>query len=149
MFVRDKRGATVVTYALLLPILILLILGTFEVWKVISIKQSLNAGTYKAARYLSANNDRWQDDREKARGIIWRELENNGLLGDDVREWVEIHTPTHRPACEALFTVRAELELPWATVIPYLSSRKMILVEQHTSYIECTSYWVPLEKHAY
>ena len=149
MLVRDERGATVVTYALLLPILILLILGTFEVWKVISIKQSLNAGTYKAARYLSANNDRWQADRERAKEIIWRELENNGLLGDDVRELVEIYIPTHRPACDALFSVKAELELPWATVIPYLPSRNMVLVEQHTSYIECTTYWTPPEKHAY
>lgn len=149
MLVRDKRGATVVTYALLLPIFVLLILGTFEVWKIISIKQSLNAGAYKAARYLSANNDRWPEDRERARGIVWRELETNGLLGDDVRGLVEVYIPTQRPACDALFTVRAGVELPWATVIPYLPSRKMVLAEQHTSYIECTTYWTPPEKQAY
>jgi len=159
--VRDKRGATVVTYALLFPILILLIFGGFEVWKVISIKQSLNAGTYQAARHLSNevynegrhlpdDPDDWEVEAEViAKGIIARELEKT-FVGSDAAFDVEVTIETpDRSKCEWIFSVRAELPLPWTTVIPYLPSRNMLLVEQHTSYIECTDYWVPPEGHTY
>jgi len=136
---RDKKGSGIITYTLVLPIFIFLIFGVFEVWKIISIKQALDAGTYKAARYLSANYD-----QEGAREIVWNEVEKNSVLGEDASKQVKVYIPTRRPDCSALFTVRAELS--WAIVIPYLPSRDdMWLVEQHTSYIECTDYDIPLE----
>jgi len=155
--VRDKRGATVVTYALLFPIFVLLIFGGFEVWKIISIKQSLNAGTYQAARYLSNEGKGLPDDPDDweaeaaaiAEGIIAQKL-GEGFAGSDAAFEVEVTIETpDRSKCEWLFSVRAELPLPWTTVIPYLPSKNMVLVEQHTSYIECTDYWVPPEGHTY
>ena len=49
----DQRGATLVTYVLVLPLLILLIFGSFAVWRIIVIRQTLFLGTYKAAWELS------------------------------------------------------------------------------------------------
>jgi len=144
-FMRDRRGsADLIQFVLIVPIFVLIFYGLFEVWKLVSVKGSLRVGTYQAARYLSVNNDRWRYDRAVAAEIIRRELENNGLLGsDEARSLVEIHIPTYKPACNRLFTVRAELDLPWPIIIPPLPSRNMRLVEQHTSYIECGPTWAP------
>ncbi len=142
---RDKRGsADLIQFVLIVPIFVLIFYGLFEVWRLVSVKGSLRAGTYQAARYLSVNNDRWRYDRAVAAEIIYRELENNSLLDrDEARSLVEIYIPAYRPACYRLFTVRAELELPWPTIIPPLRTRNVRLVEQHTSYIECGPTWAP------
>jgi len=50
---RDERAASTVTYAMVLPIFLLLIFGTFEIWRTISIRQSMERGAYRAARLLS------------------------------------------------------------------------------------------------
>lgn len=144
-WIRDRRGsADIIQFVLILPIFVLMFYGFFEVWRVVSVKQSLDAGTYQAARYLSVNHDRWQDNRARAAGIILREWENNGLLGsDEARSLIEIHIPAYRPACNRFFTVRAELDVPWPIIIPPLPLRYMRLVEQHTSYIECGPTWAP------
>ena len=54
-FLHDKQGASLVTYVLILPIFLLLVLGAYEVWRLIAVKQSLYLGTYRAARYLAQN----------------------------------------------------------------------------------------------
>jgi len=43
-----------------LPLLILLVFGTFEVWRLVSIRQSMERGVYRAARYLSQHHLRYQ-----------------------------------------------------------------------------------------
>lgn len=52
-FVGDRRGTTVLTYALVFPIFLLLVFGAATVWRVVSIKQSLDVATYTAVRHLS------------------------------------------------------------------------------------------------
>ncbi len=52
-FLRDKeRGAVLIQFALFLPILIVFLMGAFEIWKVLYIKQSLNDAAYQGIRLL-------------------------------------------------------------------------------------------------
>lgn len=151
-WIRDRRGsADVIQFVLILPIFVLMFYGFFEVWKIVSVKQSLDAGTYQAARYLSIYHD-GDEDRDRCERVLLMELANNSLIDEDdlpdlrIKYYDargrDIEDPTRLP-CNELFTVRAGLELPWTTVIPYLSSRSIVLVGQHTSYIECGPSWAP------
>jgi hypothetical protein len=44
----------VVQFVLITPILLTMVFGSFELWKVVAIKQVLKTGTIRAARYLLA-----------------------------------------------------------------------------------------------
>jgi len=134
--VKDKRGAILVQTMVILPIFILIVFGGFEVWKVMSVKQSLTSGTSEAARYLSFNHRRGSDDRNIAEGIIYKELRNNDLIGntsfvldiryyelsDDLELVGPIPDPTTLP-CWTMFRVETELTLPWTIIIPGLSPK--------------------------
>lgn len=137
--VRDRRGAILIQFALLVPIFVLIAVGSFEVWKAISVKRSLHSGTYQATRYLSLNPVgsldpiKWEAE---ARKLIVPELANNGFVEDDAARWVDIYiTPPERLGCDEPFTVIARL--PWRAVIPYLSRTSWMLVDQHEGRIVC------------
>jgi hypothetical protein len=133
--VKDKRGAILVQTMVILPIFILIVFGGFEVWKVMSVKQSLTSGTSEAARYLSFNH-RDVGDRDTAEGIIYKELSNNDLIGntsfdldiryyelsDDLKLVGPIPDPTTL-SCWKVFRVEAKLTLPWTIIIPGLSPK--------------------------
>jgi hypothetical protein len=151
-----------------LPLFLILIFGSFAVWKVVSARQSLASGTYQAARYLSVEGrdldyapdldddpDDWQD---AARVIIVHELENNSLLRPLPQPVITIEPPS-RPQCperrctedryavecllDALFTIRAEITLPRPVRIPFLDPETITLAEKRTSYIECEPIFGP------
>ena len=71
-----ERGASTVTYALVLPLFILLVFGTFEIWRIVSIRQSMERGVYRAARYLSQHHLRYGD----AWSLAHSEVEQNSWL---------------------------------------------------------------------
>jgi hypothetical protein len=152
-WVLDRKGSTLTQFVLVLPLFLVLLYGSFAVWKVASAKQSLASGTYQAARYLSVEGrylDYPWDWADAARVVIVRELENNSLLRPppDLDVTVE---PASRPQCppedairnpwpyldRALFTITAQITLPWPARIPYLDPETITLVEKRTSYIEC------------
>ncbi len=61
---RDQRGAyDLIQFALILPIFVVILYGSFELMKLASIRQSLDAGTYQAARYLSVHHKFYYDHR--------------------------------------------------------------------------------------
>ena len=167
-WVLDQRGSPLIEFVLVLPLFLILIFGSFVVWKIVSAKQSLASGTYQAARYLSVEGryldyapdldddpDDWQD---AARVIIVRELGNNSLLRPLPQPVVTIEPPV-RPQCppddavrtpmphlkRALFTVRAKITLPWPVRIPFLETitETITLEEKRTSYIECGPIFGP------
>jgi len=158
--VLSQRGSTLIQFVLVLPLFLVLIFGSFAVWKVVSAKQSLISGTYQAARYLSVEG-RYLDypgEWQYAAGvIIVRELENNSLLRPLPQPIISFEPP-FQPRCPqadavndpmpqlegALFTVRAEIMLPWPVRIPFLDPETITLVEKHTSYIECEPIFEPL-----
>jgi hypothetical protein len=148
---KDKRGAILVQTVVILPILVLVVFGGFEVWKVMSVKQSLTSGTAEAARYLSFNPD-GKDEAEE--DIIYEELLNNDLVGDtpfssldikyyygvsDTRIWDPATVLPNLP-CEAIFSMETELRrLPWDITIPGLSSINLsITTERQVGKIFCT-----------
>lgn len=157
---KDERGVTVITFALVLPIFILVIFGMFEVWKIMSVRESLCLGMQRAAayltregRYLTNNPVDWEDKAEtiimRGRHEFFVELDNNPFVPDNVDiQAKDVHVEVHivdgaRPdwPCEWLFT--ATVELPWTAVIPYIPFGGMMLAEQTTSYIQCTDYEIP------
>ena len=154
----DERGTTLVTYALVLPLLILLIFGSFAVWRIMGIRQSLYLGTYQAARELCArgrglgpNQDRWV---QVAEPLVRDWVEKNRLVPSGYALNVDVTLPNSW-ACGAavedvLFTVQAQLTLPSPIHIPYLAPINMTLTERHTSYVECPRGWAPpREEHIY
>ena len=91
---KDKRGSyELLQFALILPIFVVILYGSFELMKLISIRQTLDAGTYQAARYLSVYhtsyahpervNPRSGDDTLRAERLIWESLQNNAYLTGD------------------------------------------------------------------
>jgi hypothetical protein len=165
-WVLDQRGSTLIQFVLVLPLFLIMVFGSFAVWKVVSAKQSLVSGTYQVARYLSVEGryldyypdpDYYPDDWEDvARIIIVRELENNSLLRPVPQPVISFGSPSP-PQCpkqdaindpvphleNALFSVRAEITLPWPVRIPFLDPETITLVEKRTSYIECEPIFGP------
>jgi hypothetical protein len=161
----DQRGATLVTYILVLPIIILLIFGSFAVWRIMVIRQSLYLGTYQAARELSwrgrdlgLNEGVWQGIADS---IVRTEVEKNHLIegGSTLDVAVTLpstlacggpYTYTARPINDILFTLKATLILPTPIRIPYLEPINVTLTEQRTSFVECPRRWdPPPEQHSY
>jgi len=102
---RDERGVTVITFALVLPIFLLAIFGMFEVWKIMSVRESLYLGMHRAAAYLTKEGRYLPDspeDWEAAAEIITietvtQELANNPFVSDNVAQ-AEVHID--RPTCQ-------------------------------------------------
>jgi hypothetical protein len=154
---RDERGVTIITFALVLPIFLLAIFGMFEVWKIMSVRESLYLGTHRAAMYLTkegrripyVNREDWEDEAERRiiehQHEFFVELGNNPFVPDDVDiQDDDVHVDVvyvDSDICKWLFTVR--VELPWTAVIPYIPFGNMTLAEQTTSYIQCTNYEIP------
>jgi hypothetical protein len=60
----DRRGAyELIQFGVILPIFVIILYGSFELLKLISIRQSLDTGTYQAARYLSVYHRYYSDSR--------------------------------------------------------------------------------------
>jgi hypothetical protein len=159
----DQRGATLVTYVLVLPLLILLIFGSFAVWRIMVIRQTLFLGTYKAARELSYQGRNLPLDetvwREVADSVIRAEVEGNHLIESGYALNVAVTLPDTNscgrslPVGNSLFTVKATLILPTPIRVPYLDPIiNPTLTEQRTSFVECPRGWEgtpPPEEHIY
>jgi hypothetical protein len=158
----DQRGTTLVTYALVLPLLILLIFGSYAVWRIMVIRQSLSLGTYQAAwelsqqaRGLPLDEEVW---REIAEPIVRENVEGNRLMEPGFTLNVAVTLPDtlacpssdSRLVDDILFSVEANLSLPTPIHIPYLDPVNLTLTEQHTSYVQCPRGWdPPEEEHIY
>ena len=85
---KDERGASTLEVAILLPLAILLVVGGFEIWKLMMLKRALYIGAYQSARYF-ANYERSPfmgvSEREtRARRFILSELEGTRLYSADM-----------------------------------------------------------------
>ena len=161
----DQRGAALVTYVLVLPLLILLIFGSFAVWRIMVIRQTLFLGTYKAAWELSRQARHLPLDPEEwwriAEPIVRTEVEGNHLIESGSTLNVDVTLPNSlacppddsRPIDDILFTVKATLTLPTPIHIPFLDPINLLtMTEQHTSFVECPRVWKgtpPPEEHIY
>jgi hypothetical protein len=157
---REEQGVSTVTYVLLLPLFVLLVFGSLQIWRIISIKQSLHVGTYQSVRCISMYDSR-NTTLAGCESLLKTKLAQDGLLDEgtytldiDYRgvekngEYVLPHNdPTiDLPQCGDAFRMKVRLALPWSIVIPYLPARDMTLREWKTSYIECSTGWSPISE---
>lgn len=161
---RDERGNTIIQFVLVLPIFIILVFGSYEIWKLVHLKQSLEAATIQASRYLSVEGPFLMDEppgypeswRQRAWDIIASELANEPLLQDQPPALdVVIAEPRFgRPQCpdddatqaatalaeanEAQFALQSQLHIPSPLRIPLVgTAENLVLTEKHWHYLEC------------
>ena len=89
-WIKDRKGSTTVQSLLFIAIFIVILYMSFEIWKVVSIKQSLQAATYQASKYIALNGLHWGLSggawAEQVWPFIVTELQNNPFLpGDSIR----------------------------------------------------------------
>jgi hypothetical protein len=153
---KERRGASTISNLLVLPLLILIVFGSFQIWRLISIKYTLHVANAQAARCISmydARNATLATCEQMLRGRLAQNglIEASAVVPDpqyarwDVerREWVDIPDPTVTldPAdpleCGEPFRIETILILPRSIIIPYLPEREVTLQDWKTSFIEC------------
>jgi len=79
---KDKRGTIAIQMALILPILIIIVLGTFEVWKILYVKQTLNDAVYQGVRVLAMRPNH-PGIAQEAEALVRRSASLNSFVGDE------------------------------------------------------------------
>ncbi len=109
--VKKERGAVTVQVALFLPILFIVLLGTFEVWKILYVRQTLTDAASQGLRLISLQSN-VQGIPEQADALMRRTVAQNGLVGpralDPGQLRVDIYTTRH---CDDM--VQITLGLQW------------------------------------
>ena len=86
--VEDDRGISVIETAIWLPLILLIVVAGFQIWKLMMVERALHVGAYQAARYLAnydemftrANNAGYAEFiREQASVFVRNELEATGF----------------------------------------------------------------------
>jgi hypothetical protein len=165
-FWRDVKGAgNPIEFALVLPVFLLLLFGTYQVWEIASIKESLDRGVLQAAEYWSTclressvNSSVYTRTAER---IIQAELSHNATLRYraekslnpltlqiryyryDVehaqRRW-EITNPAQLGDFET-FLIEARLWIPWEIHIPLLPQQNFSVRTSHLAFTERPYQW--------
>lgn len=168
-FFGDRRGATMVTYSLVLPLFLLIIFGAATIWRVISLKQSTDVATYEAARYLSHegrriaaralpyyNPDGWaQIAYAEVEPEIQDLIRRNPFVHDgdviqveivppvdvDCNPWGAAVTNDSRAPENIGFTVTTRLSVESPIQIPFIERPlTLTLQESHSEMVECPRY---------
>lgn len=166
-FVGDRRGASMAAAAVVLPLLVMVIFGMVAVWRFLSVKQSMDAATYEAARYLSHEGARiaeqlhtWDPERwaEAARQeIAWveGEIRRNPFVDEDGPVGIEVNPPAEvncsgaaAPAINYArdhnairFTVSTVVAFDLPLDIPFVADPPTFtLRESHSERIECQRF---------
>lgn len=161
-WLREERGSAVVEFAILMPLVLVMVIGGFYLWFMASAHNSLSGSAYRAARYLSVQGERleaglWPSTAARiiAEDVADQQRRNVWLAGygADVEAAVRnnLRVRVTKPQnCtgegvstfdDVEFTVTAELPLaPEATLgamFGGLRSRQLKLTVAHTSFLEC------------
>jgi len=168
-FLQDRRGASLVTYTLILPLLLMLVFGASTVWEIISVKQSMDVATYEAARYLSHegrriaaqappyyNPDGWERiAHDEIDGWVQDQIRRNPFVSPadtveieivppidvDCNPWYAAPTNKSRAPENIRFTVTARLRLESSIQIPFVGSpATFTLRESHSDMVECPRF---------
>lgn len=137
---------------MLLPILLLLLFGSFEVWRLVSTQESLHAGVYQATRFVAVafnhNSQGLTGVQPVAEELVARELWNNELVRavfprlEDVRRALDVEIESQgAPAfdCWTPFTVQAEITFPnWPVIFGGIVPITLPLARTETGLIVCT-----------
>lgn len=145
-YASQERGASTISYAILLPFFLLLLFGAYQLWKVVALRQGLNRATYLAARYISEAHPYPTSAsalQRTAQEQIEAKLDEEGFFvqyfeGMRYRLRVVVDTdparghPVERPdgTNSILFEVRAEMEIPLLD-LPPLPVTHLTLTSRH------------------
>lgn len=126
--VHDRSGTILAQTMVLLPVLVLIAFGGFEIMRAMAVKQALHDGTYQAARYLALNpiNDQtpraWEEVAElfvmQALTAEVGEIRAHQGLVD-----VHVQPPGTIPACG---DIEIEVIYNWTVDIPYMPELNVI-----------------------
>lgn len=169
-FRRDERGTSVLTFAMLMPLVLLLVMGAAGLLQIMAVKSFMAAGVYDATQYLSYEARRYAPEDWQPGGrveqdvtrIVQARLAPPSLmaaiaaLGPD-NPAVQI-TPPDEAVLEELcdprlelralepysFSIETRLQLDGARAIPFLGRLvNFTVTEEARSHVECPRGWEP------
>jgi hypothetical protein len=166
-FVGDRRGASMATAAVVLPLLVMVVFGMVAIWRFLSVKQSMDAATYEAARYLSHEGVRiaeqfhsWDPEQWAAAAqqeIAWvdGEIRRNPFVAADSPVQIQVNPPAEincsgaagpaynyaRDPGAIRFTVTTVVNFDVPLEIPFVADPpSFTLRESHSELIECQRF---------
>jgi len=108
--IRDDRGAAAVEFALVLPVLLVLLFGIMEVGRLFQVQATLSAAAREGVRVMAV-----QDDPQAARSAVLAAATSlSPVLGADQ---VQV-TPGRCTGPTATATVTVRYTSPWLTGFP-------------------------------
>jgi len=85
-FLKDRRGATTIQFLLIVPILLVLVIGGTELWKMLHVKQTMNDAAYQAVRLVAMQpNHGGGDIRIQAAQLVRRYISTNPYVDPRLR----------------------------------------------------------------
>ena len=162
-FLSDRRGTSLVTYTLVLPVLLLLVFGAATVWRVISIRHSVDLAAFEAVRFLSREGralvqpydaETWRTRALQAVSpFIEAQIRRNPFVADEDPILVEIIPPVDvdcpgpefgamqpnylRPPDKIRFTLVTTVVVQTPFEIPFLSDVQLTLRQAYDDVVEC------------
>lgn len=120
---KNQRGAATIQAILLLPILIVAVIGGYEVWKTTYARQVMNDATYQAARLAAMQpfmlirdgptDYHFESCEDHAEALVTRYLGRFDMF-DEIVSDVDVVIPNPPVSCgDDDFQVRAEITVDW------------------------------------
>ena len=126
----DLRGGTAVQAMVILPVVIIAMFTLIALWQLVSVRRSLNNGTYLAMRYVALYPVEPYNEALillHARDIIENELFNNPFvrrqLQNDTqlsnRLNIELNFVNQEYSCKSPFVLRSDFNFPMSSMDPF------------------------------
>jgi Flp pilus assembly protein TadG len=140
-FARDQKGSLTIQALTYVAIFVLILYSSFQLWKVLSIKQSLSAATYQAARFVALNGLLWKGHesdlaRQVIEPLVNQELQNNPFVPAGIRATVAVRLSITGPNwCDDRnpSTFRLQVAYPFSVPLPNLgggSAEEFLMLRQ-------------------
>jgi len=143
-----ERGSILVQFALVVPILIVVALMAWEIWRVVAVKKAVHMAAYQAARYIASNPKKLQGkefDQVEAMaiGLVVANLSQNPIVSDYVEDVsIEVSPltapwdPSEPLKCGDGFYII--VSIPWRVEMPFLDRVwQGEIASQYDDYIRC------------
>ena len=140
---REQKGAALVEYVLILPMVLLLFLGTLEIFRLLSIKQSLRTGLKQAAPCLSHWKDTAYESHCNPYLLISAELDKNPFaIGNPQPRLVPADVGNLRYG--DVFAVTAEIDVEFGYLYPFPGGPTITIRESTYTFIDSSPEYYEL-----
>jgi len=147
---RGQRGAAVVEYVMILPMLLFLFLGTLELFRLYSIKQSLRTGVKRALPCISHwrdNGYRTEYDCANIAAHIQGELARNPFApGDDVDLTVTVEPANLDVDYGQLVRLTAVAEVKLGFIYVFPNRRTVTIAEYADTFIDTSPTYLGFDE---